>query len=478
LFSDKLKKVSFFLLPSLVSAVVPVITLPIYSRAISVSEYGIYALCIAFATFVSGLSNMGLTTGYERNFFEQNSPAQHGQLIFSIVLFVITVYFLFGIPLYFFRSTLSGWIIGDKSHGIALLLAYAAVSLSTLKTYFLLYYRNIGNAKAYAWFSIDEIILNVLISIVLVVYFKMGVLGLIVGQLTSALFVIILLGFRFRKLLPFGLSGDMMKKCFAISLPLTPRIFFGVIGTQFDKYMIGLLSSLGGVGLYNLGQKIAYVVFNYMTALQNVFSPVVYRMMFEQGQDEQGAIGRYLTFPFFVSALGGLGLSIFSEEIVYLLTPSEYHGASDMVAVLSMMYVIYFFGKQPQLIYAKKTSVISWLTMISIALNISINIPFIMKWGALGAAYGTLLSAVISVSITFIVFQKYFHIKWEWAKIAYIIILLFAFSFLHIFLRYLNVDWMLRIFVKCAMIITYVYGAYLLKVFNIEQLKFILPKKI
>ena len=272
-------------MPSLVSAIVPVITLPIYSRTLSVSEYGIYALCIAFATFVSGLSNMGLTTGYERNFFEQKNPVQHGQLLFSVVLFVIGAYILFGIPVFFLKKVLSKWIIGDPSYGTGILLAYGAVSLSSLKSYFLLYFRNMGNAKSYAWFSIDEIILNVLISIILVVYYKMGINGLLIGQLAGASTVMILLLMRFHTTLPFGLSSAMMKKCFAISLPLTPRIFFGVIGTQFDKYLIGLLSSLGGVGLYNLGQKIAYVVFNYMTALQNVFSPKVYRMMFDKGQN-------------------------------------------------------------------------------------------------------------------------------------------------------------------------------------------------
>lgn len=477
LLSDKFKKISFFLLPSLVGALVPIITLPIYSRILSVAEYGIYALCIAFATFASGLSNMGLTTGYERNFFEQKNLIQHGQLLFSVVLFVITSYLFFGLFIFSLKEKLSGWIIGDEKYGLNLFLAFCALSISSLKSYFLLYFRNVGNAKSYAWFSIDEIILNVLISIFLVIYLKLGIAGLIIGQLCGAVFVMILLGFRFNKILPFGLSLEMMKKCFAISLPLTPRIFFGVIGTQFDKYMIGLLNSLGGVGLYNLGQKIAYVVFNYMSALQNIFSPIVYKMMFDQGHDKEGNIGKYLTVPFFASALGGLFLSLFSEEILYLLTPTEYHSASDIISILSLMYVIYFFGKQPQLLYAKKTVIISWLTLVSIGLNIAINIPFIMRFGALGAAYGTLLSAIISVTITFIVSQKHFHINWEWNKISYIIFFLFAFCAVHIFLRFLNVSWVYRFVFKFIFIGGYIFGAYLFRIFNKDHLKFILPNR-
>ena len=41
--------------------------------------------------------------------------------------------------------------------------------------------------------------------------------------------------------------------------------------------MLGLLSSLGGVGLYDIGQKIANTSFTFMTTIQNVFAPQVYK---------------------------------------------------------------------------------------------------------------------------------------------------------------------------------------------------------
>ena len=471
MFSENFKKISFYILPSILSAIFPIVTLPIYTRSLSVREYGIYALCIAFATFASGLSNMGLTAGYERNFFEQKNSVQHGKLLFSVVFFVLFIYLFIGILIYLFKNILSTWIIGNSYYGESLFFAYLAISISSLKSYFLLYYRNIGNAKSHAWFSIDEIILNVLISILLVLYFKMRVNGLIIGQLLGSTIVMILLLSRFRKILPIGFSSIMLKKCFSISLPLTPKIFFGVIGTQFDKYMISLLNSLGSVGLYNLGQKIANVVFNFMTALQNVLSPVVYKFMFDNGNDKEGYIGKYLTFPYFVSALVGLCLSIFSEELVRLLTPVEYHEAGDVVSALSLMYVIYFFSKQPQLIYAKKTGTSSWLSLLGIFLNLAINVPFILNWGGLGAAYGSLLSAVISVAISLFVSQKFFYIKWEWTKIIYITTILFLFSLINILMRYLHINFSLIFFIKFIMIITYIIGAYLFKIFTKEHLK-------
>jgi len=454
------------MLPSLVSALIPVVTLPIISRKVSLEEYGLYALCIAFGSFFSGLANMGMTAGYERNFFDQKTTEQQGKLLFTVVFLVTSVCFLIGFFCFLMSQHISRWITGNESYGLSLVLGYFAISISSLKMYFLLYYKNVGNAKSYAWFSIDEVILNVLIGIILVIYFGMGINGLLIGQLAGASFVMVLLLFRFKKILPFGLSKLLMKSCFAISLPLTPRIFFGVIGTQFDKYLISILGTLGGVGLYNLGQKIAYVVFNYMTALQNAYSPKVYKMMFDQGDDSEAKIGQYLTLPFYISAIGGLAMALFSEEIIYILTPPSYHGASNIVSVLSLMYVLYFFGKQPQLIYAKKTGLISMLTLASISINIVVNIPLIKKFGGDGAAYGSLLSALISGALTLWVSQKYFFIRWEWKKIIFCLVSIFLFTFIHIYLRDIGMAWIIRFLVKLSLLFFFTLVGFALKILN------------
>jgi len=59
--------------------------------------------------------------------------------------------------------------------------------------------------------------------------------------------------------------------------------------------------------------------------------------------------------------------------------------------------------------------------MVSIGSNIALNIPFIMKWGALGAAWATLLAGLISGSIYFLVSQHYYEIRWEYKNIGLIL---------------------------------------------------------
>jgi Na+-driven multidrug efflux pump len=122
-----------------------------------------------------------------------------------------------------------------------------------------------------------------------------------------------------------------------------------------------------------------------------------------------------------------------------------------------MLYGSYFFGKQPQLIFAKKTYITSILTAVSIGLNIMINIPFIYKWGALGAAWGTLLAGVISGTISFIVSQRYYKIGWEYGKVAAIYLIFFGSAIAMILLRNIGISYGVRVVIKLISLVVYLY---------------------
>jgi O-antigen/teichoic acid export membrane protein len=223
------------------------------------------------------------------------------------------------------------------------------------------------------------------------------------------------------------------------------------------------------VGIYSIGQKVANVIFTYMTAIQNVFSPQVYRRMFDLGAEGSAAVGRYLTPFAYVSIAFGLMIALFSEEIIFILTPPPFHDAIDIVIVLSMFYGSQFFGKQPQLIYAKKTYITSLLTVVSILLTIIVAVPFTMKWGAMGTAWGILLSGLVSMAIFFMVSQHYYRIEWEYPKIIAIFLIFFVSAFSIIFLRYIMVEYTLRLLLKGLFIASYAYLGIKIRIITAEN---------
>jgi O-antigen/teichoic acid export membrane protein len=325
------------------------------------------------------------------------------------------------------------------------------------------------DAKPFIWCTIGESALVATFTLALVVYFRAGVLGLVWGQLLASTVVFLALAVNFLRTLPFSLNWPILAESLKLSFPLTPRIFFGVIGNQFDKYMIGLLSSIGGVGIYSLGQKVANIVFTFMTAIQNVFAPQVYQRMFDSEQRGQSSIGTYLTPFIYVSVAVALLISLFSEEVIFVLSPEPYWGATDVVIVLSMFYGSLFFGKQPQLVYAKKTYITSILTFVGIALNVSINIPFIMAWGTIGAAWGTFTAGILSGVISFLVSQHYYRIDWEYRRLVMVYGIFFFSSLTLLLMRYFEINYMIRLASKGLILSLYTYLGVKLNVLSAEN---------
>lgn len=453
----QIKNSFIYLVPVIIGNFLPMITLPILTRILTPEDYGVLALAGIYAIFVNGIANLGLTIGYERNFFENKETKKIAGLLYSTLLFVFIVLIIFGFITYLFKYQFSQWIIGSPDHANILFWSYCSTGIMGLKSYYLTYFKNTENAKSFVWYTIDENFLGVVFSLFLVAILRIGIIGVVWGQLLASLIIFSILSVKFFRFLPISFDVKALKDSLKLSVPLTPRIFFGVIGAQFDKYMIGLLNTIGGVGIYNLGQKFANIVFIFMTAIQNVFGPQVYSRMFDQEEEGKNSIGRYLTPFLYVSISIGILISLFSEEIFTILTPKSYHGAIDVVIILCMLYGSYFFGKQPQLIYTKKTHITSLLTLMSIGLNILINIPFITKWGVMGAAWGTLLAGIISGTISFAVSQHYYNIKWEYGKISFIFLIFFGSALIMVLLRHFDTSYGIKVIFKIIALFSYFF---------------------
>ena len=237
--------------------------------------------------------------------------------------------------------------------------------------------------------------------------------------------------------------------------------------------MIGMLSSIGGVGIYSIGQRVANIVFTFMTAIQNVFAPQVYQRMFDLGERGRSSVGVYLTPFAYVSVFAALLIALFSEEVIFLLSPEPFWSATDVVIILSMFYGSLFFGKHPQLIYAKKTYITSILTLVSIALNIAINIPFILTWGTIGAAWGTFSAGILSGVVSFFISQHYYRIDWEYRRLAMMYVIFFFSSLMLLLMRYFEVDYLIRLASKGMILALYVCLGVKLNVLSAENLSIV-----
>lgn len=133
---------------------------------------------------------------------------------------------------YVFNDTMSRLVIGSVEHVKLLFWACCAQFFSSISYYYLTYFRNSEVATKFTFYTIASSLINLVISLFLVAYLRIGVIGIVYAQLCAGIMV------------------------------------FGIVGSQFDKYMVGHLASIGGAGIYSIGQRIAYFIFTFMTSIE------------------------------------------------------------------------------------------------------------------------------------------------------------------------------------------------------------------
>lgn len=455
----QIKNSIIYMLPLVTGNLLLFITIPIFTRILTPEDYGVLALAMIYAIFMSGLANFGVSFAFERNYFQyRDTPQKLAQLLFSSLVFVATNFVVLSGLTYLFRGNISEFLTGSSQHGILILTAFAAhFFFGTANNFYFTYFKNAEKAKTYTKYRISSAVLNFVISLFLVAYMRVGVIGIVFAQLITGVSLFLFLLYLFLKEFRFSLNRSILFESLKISYPLTPRIFIGVLNTQFDRYMIGLLATIGGVGVYHIGKKISTLIFTFMTAIENVFNPQVYQRMFGQHEHGRESIGRYLTPFLYISIFVALCMALFSEELLTILSPVSYHGAIPIITILSMYFGFLFFGKVTgmQLIYVKKTHITSILIVISVALNIGFNIPMIMKYGATGAAWATLFAGLISGSISIIVAQHYYKIQYEWNKIGWIMGTFFIGATVIASLNLLNTPYLWTLPVKMTFMVVF-----------------------
>ena len=453
------------------------LSLSLYVKYISPEEFGEYALVILVATILMGLSNFGLLTVYQRDFFKYQEEAEKDSLLFSIILFIMLNILFYAIILWFFSSTISIFFFSLNIPRSQLLMGFLFISVKQLNQLFYTKYKNQKKAMKYMWFNTFESVISFLLTLSFLVFLEMKIQGLLLAQMVTVSIV-----FIYQLTEQFFLKNPTFNKkilydSLLLGLPLAPSNILKVLGNQFDKFMINLMSNLGGVGIYDIGQKIGNITFTFTTALQNIFFPNVLKRFFSNNKKLEKATGKYLTPFFYLSTLFAMLNLMFVEELMSFISQDEYKQAIPISMLFSLLYGTHFFTKQPQLLFAKKTKIISAISIFIIILNILLNIPFIYYFEIIGAAYATVISGFTFTLLIFFYSQKYARINWEYTKIITIYVIFFA-SFISLFLMFhFEIEYLIRLIYKAIFIIVYLIIGWKFEIISMDKINNLLNSR-
>lgn len=401
---------------------ISVILLPIYTRVLSPEEYGILDILIVCATLANYVVAMEISQGVARYYSETTDPKNKAEYASTALWFAGVAYILFVVIGLYFGECMSHLIMGSADFESIFQVALVAVAVNGM--FYLLQdlLRWQFQALRYSMGSLIYTLASTLLAIYLVVNLQTGVLGIFYGQVAGAILGIVYT--LLSRVKPYGwvFSWSKCRIMLTYSFPLVLTSIAYYCSLYVDRIAIKQLMTLGDVGIYGVGARIASVFALLMIGFQSALTPLIYHHHEKVSTPSDLArIFRYflaIALPFL------LCVSIFSKELVWVFTTPEYYDAWIVVPILScsvLLASMYIFA--PGLFLRKSTKIVALIHVAALGINIVLNVLLIPVFGIIGSAIATFLSTAITFLIYMNLSQKLYKVPHRWRTIVIALIM-------------------------------------------------------
>ncbi len=404
-------------LGGLVSRILAVLLLPLYTRYLSTSDYGKIETLIALVTVLTIVLRFGISSAFFRYYFDAKDDAGRRTVLRTSYWFTMAMSTV-GLALVAVLATpIAEWLFGDA--GAANLVRASAVALWAQMNYEQLtsLFRVEERSVAFVAASLTNVLLTVGATVLLVVVLDKGPLGVIIGNFTGTLIVYLsLLGYR-REQLGLQLDRPLLRQMNQFGMPLVPSALLLWVTNFSDRFFLVKLADTAEVGLYSVGVRVASAMVLLLTAFRTAWPAFAYSI--ESDDEAKRTYAWVLTYLVVLSTWIATALTLLSPWLVAWLTTTQFSSASRVVGPLAFAavsfagYIVLAIG-----IGRARRTQFNWvITGVAAVVNVSLNVTLIPAFGMMGAAIATV--AAYSVMFAGMAWwsQKVYPVPYQWRRV-------------------------------------------------------------
>lgn len=400
------------------------ITLPIYTRIISVEDFGKYSLYTSWTSLVAlfiGLQLSGSLSIAKIKFEEKYHEYSINILMFSNIFFIAIVGCI--VPFLEILSTLLNY---EKIVIIYILFqSYASYLLGFLGQYFIQKQESIKSLVYSATIAVSTVLLSIVLVYNLENDFHARIYGGLIPAVLMSIYILIYL-YKSDKI-------AYKKKYITFALGISVPLIFHHLGhnilTQFDRIMIGQMLGDKDVALYSFAYSIGLILQIVLGSVNTVWVPFYFKEKKNNNSELKKIIKKYLVLGLILT----LGYLTVVPELALIMGGEKYLGSIDIIPLIVLSYFFVFLYTFPVNIqfYFENTKLIPLATLIAGVINIGLNFMIIPAFGIYGAAMTTVVSYMILLILHHIVAK----IKYEYTEVSvieYVILSVLSLSYAYL----------------------------------------------
>lgn len=402
-------------LPSYIfPAIIGIVSVPIFTRLFSPGDYGNYILAITTVSILVTVSVSWLDNAVVRfyPFYEQKNELNSFYLN-SIILALISssvIAFIF-------------FVVSKSNLFKIVAILFFITAVYSLLTHFL---RAQRKASYYSLANVWHSTIGFLLGLMLVIIYKIGISGLLIGHLIA---ILLILPFLWRNAIgKWFIKGNLSKQKISEFAKYGMPIMISNLGSWgiifCDRYILKFYRESDEVGIYSASYTIAERGGMLIISLLMLAAlPIIFSIWEKRGEIEKFmqnltiSYAKYAIFLFLILfTLRRILMKVFAGPSFY-----QAYTIIPLIAISSLFYGFHRIVESGLWIH-KKTNIAMRNTIMAFVFNFLLNILFVPKYGYLAAGITTAASYLLWLFLTVITSSKYFRWRFPCFSLLKIII--------------------------------------------------------
>lgn len=403
-----------YIFSSTLSSAIPFLLLPILTRYLSPEEYGQIAMFNIFTAALGAIIGLSVHGAANLRFFDNDVSTIelarfNGNCFFILLTSTSVALFVLAIINTFLASYLEippGWIY----------LGIVSVFCGFILNLRLGQWQIRGKAKLYGVFQIMKSLIVFLFSLLFVITLHLGAEGRIYGIFLTSVIIGFVSYFTLRndKLFLFEYNRQDIKDALSFGIPLIPHVLGGFLLLSVDRLVINKELGLEMTGIYMVAVSLGCALNLIFNSINKAYSPWLFGQLKENNQEKKIAIVRNTYIYFVFLMLMSLLAFFLAPPILKLIVGEKFHQAAAVLPIIMIgqVFLGMYLMVTNYIFYIKKTKYLSYVTISSGAINITLLLLLIPYYGISGAAFAFLIANLLRFVGTWVVSAKLYAMPW------------------------------------------------------------------
>ena len=403
---------------SILSKLIAVALLPLYTRYLSPADYGAAEVMIVAVIAASIVIRFGVVEALLRFYYiADEDPDEVVRTGFASLFWTTTAGAAIALV---FAEPISEALLDRPDEALARA-AIGGLWVLTLYEYLIALLRVDERARDYFVFTLANTLVAIAVTVWLVVVEDLGPEGLILGSFGSSLPFLAWLAIDQRRRLALIPDFPLLGRLVRFGLPTMPAELSLYSLNFIDRIILVRLAGLAEAGLYALAIKFAQAINVLVRGFQLAWPPLAYSIA--DDDEARRAYSLIVTWFMAVCAFVVVGMWLLGRWIVRLLAAPEFFDSYEAIGLLTTGMTLYALYLVLVVILGRtgRTEYNFPATAASTAVNIALNIVLIPPLGIVGAGLALVASYLVVLVLMYVFTQRLFPVPYDWGRLALVL---------------------------------------------------------